>query len=68
MNDQKITVLLRAALDRVGAALVLAGGLSEDIHADEALDTALGAEPSVRDARRCVQEALQAFQFQGRQR
>jgi len=62
--QERVTEHLAIAIDAIIAARVLAGGLPGDIRADDALDTALGAEPSVKDARKGVQEALQAFQTQ----
>jgi len=50
---------LKVALDELLAAAVLVGGLDETIP-DEALDALLATDPTIRNARAAVQDALQA--------
>ena len=55
---------LNTAIHELLAAAVLVGGLPDDIP-DDALDAALKTDPTVQEARKSVQDALQTLQSRG---
>lgn len=67
MNRQHVLVddHLRKALDHIGAAVVIVGGLRDIPMADEALDAAIAQDPAVKDARLDVQRSLRALSDAG---
>ena len=56
-THEQVADHLAAALDSVLSAIVLVGGLPDDVP-DDALDAGLATDEGVRDARESAQEAL----------